>query len=281
VRLIIGDYVAKPLPLDPAEGIRPDQVQEPLAHENDAFLVVYQQKTVNAVQNRFRIASYIQHIFDSFQVFPPPRKERFLMSFFVVFYSLQLLLRNRKRVIIKAASARPNRPGARRNAKGAHSMRRKESEITDVYKKLEIIGKNKVCRLALSENDQPYIVPLNYGYSFENGALTLYFHSAKEGKKLEIIRKNNLACFEIDNDSGDGLIKGDTPCDHSYAFQSIVGTGRILLLDALPEKKDALNKLTRHMTGSDETYDFPEKALEAVAVYKMEVAEFTGKEEKA
>ncbi|MDR2089589.1 MAG: pyridoxamine 5'-phosphate oxidase family protein, partial [Clostridiales Family XIII bacterium] len=58
-------------------------------------------------------------------------------------------------------------------------MRRKDKEITDVNEKLEILQKNKVCRLALSESDRPYIVPLNYGYSFENGALTLYFHGAK------------------------------------------------------------------------------------------------------
>jgi nitroimidazol reductase NimA-like FMN-containing flavoprotein (pyridoxamine 5'-phosphate oxidase superfamily) len=157
-------------------------------------------------------------------------------------------------------------------------MRRKEKEITDTDKKLEIIKKNKVCRLALSEDDRPYIVPLNYGYSFENGALTLYFHSAKEGKKLEIIQKNNLACFEIDCDLG--LIEAEKPCEYSYAYQSVVGTGRILPADTPQEKRSALNALMRQMTGKDEAYDFPEKALEAVAVYKMEVDEFTGKEEK-
>jgi nitroimidazol reductase NimA-like FMN-containing flavoprotein (pyridoxamine 5'-phosphate oxidase superfamily) len=157
-------------------------------------------------------------------------------------------------------------------------VRRKEKEITHVSEKIEVIEKNKVCRLALSENDRPYIVPLNYGYSFENGALTLYFHSAKEGKKLEIIRKNPWACFEIDGDAG--LIEGDKPCEYSYAFQSVIGTGRIAFMETPEEKRMALNKLMRHMTGSDEAYDFPEKALAAVAVYKMEVEEFTGKEKK-
>jgi nitroimidazol reductase NimA-like FMN-containing flavoprotein (pyridoxamine 5'-phosphate oxidase superfamily) len=157
-------------------------------------------------------------------------------------------------------------------------MRRKEKEITDTDKKLEIIEKNKVCRLALSEDNRPYIVPLNYGYSFENGVLTLYFHSAREGKKLDIIKKNNLACFEIDCDLG--LIEEEEPCEYGYAYQSVVGTGRILPADTPEEKRGALNKLMRHMTGKDEAYDFPEKALEAVAVYKMEVDAFTGKEEK-
>jgi nitroimidazol reductase NimA-like FMN-containing flavoprotein (pyridoxamine 5'-phosphate oxidase superfamily) len=157
-------------------------------------------------------------------------------------------------------------------------MRRKEKEITDTVSKLHIIEKNKVCRLALSDEGRPYIVPLNYGYSFENGVLTLYFHSAKEGKKTEIIQKNNLACFEVDCDFG--LIEASVPCEYSYAYRSVVGTGRIVRADAPEEKRDALNRLMRHMTGNDETYDFPEKALAAVAVYKMEVDSFTGKEEQ-
>ncbi|MDR2355256.1 MAG: pyridoxamine 5'-phosphate oxidase family protein [Clostridiales Family XIII bacterium] len=157
-------------------------------------------------------------------------------------------------------------------------MRRKDKEITDPDRKLEIIEQNKVCRLALSDDGHPYIIPLNYGYSFENGALTLYFHSAREGKKLDIIRKNNLACFEIDCDFG--LIEGSDPCEYGYAYRSIIGTGRIVPADTPAEKRSALNRLMRHMTGSDEVYDFPEKALEAVAVYKMEVDAFTGKEKR-
>ncbi|MDR2089194.1 MAG: pyridoxamine 5'-phosphate oxidase family protein [Clostridiales Family XIII bacterium] len=156
-------------------------------------------------------------------------------------------------------------------------MRRKEKEITDVNKKLDILKKNKVCRLALSENDRPYIVPLNYGYSFENGALTLYFHGAKEGKKLDILRKNSLACFEIDSETG--LIEREDPCEHSYAYQSIIGTGKITLLETPEEKSDALNRLTRHVTGSEKAHAFSEKALNGVAVFKMDVDEFTGKEE--
>ncbi|MDR2770456.1 MAG: pyridoxamine 5'-phosphate oxidase family protein, partial [Clostridiales Family XIII bacterium] len=76
------------------------------------------------------------------------------------------------------------------------------------------------------------------------------------------------------------LIEGDAPCNHSYAYQSIIGTGRIVFLSAPAEKIDALNKLTQHVTGSKESHSFSEQALQQVTVYKMEVEEFTGKEEK-
>jgi nitroimidazol reductase NimA-like FMN-containing flavoprotein (pyridoxamine 5'-phosphate oxidase superfamily) len=157
-------------------------------------------------------------------------------------------------------------------------MRRKDREITDINEKMRIIDKNKVCRLALSENDQPYIVPLNYGYSFENGNLTLYFHGAREGRKLQIIGKNKLACFEIDCDGA--LIEGDEACNYGYAYKSIIGVGKIVILDNVDEKINGLNQLMKHQTGKNQVYRFDQKALEQVTVYKMLVEEFTGKERK-
>ncbi|MDR1222468.1 MAG: pyridoxamine 5'-phosphate oxidase family protein [Tannerella sp.] len=157
-------------------------------------------------------------------------------------------------------------------------MRRKDKEIADIGGKLEIIDKNRVCRLALSDDNRPYIVPLNYGYSFENGDLTLYFHSAREGRKLEIIKRNNRACFEIDCEGV--LVEGETPCSYSCVFESIIGTGRIILLNTATEKEDGLNRLMKHQTGKNVTHHFDENVMERVVVYKMVVEEFTGKRGK-
>jgi nitroimidazol reductase NimA-like FMN-containing flavoprotein (pyridoxamine 5'-phosphate oxidase superfamily) len=154
-------------------------------------------------------------------------------------------------------------------------MKRKDKEIIDVNEKIKIIDENKVCRLALSDNNQPYIVPLNYGYSFENNILTLYFHSAAEGKKMEIIKKNKQACFEVD--CGGFLIEDEKACKHGYAFKSIIGTGKIIIVDTMDEKIDGLNKLMKHQTGKDQIYDFDENTVRRIIVYKMVVDEFTGK----
>jgi nitroimidazol reductase NimA-like FMN-containing flavoprotein (pyridoxamine 5'-phosphate oxidase superfamily) len=155
-------------------------------------------------------------------------------------------------------------------------MRRKDKEIIDVNEKIAIINRNKVCRLALSDNNQPYIIPLNYGYSFENNILSLYFHSSSEGKKMEIIKKNKQVCFEVDCDCS--LIEGEKACKYSYAFKSIIGTGKIIILDTMDEKIDGLNKLMKHQTEKDQVYDFDEKTVRQITVYKMVVDEFTGKE---
>jgi nitroimidazol reductase NimA-like FMN-containing flavoprotein (pyridoxamine 5'-phosphate oxidase superfamily) len=155
-------------------------------------------------------------------------------------------------------------------------MRRKDREITSVDKKLEIIEKNKVCRLALSRNNFPYIVPLNYGYGFEDNKLTLYFHSAAEGKKMDIMNENNKACFEIDCDCK--LIENENPCSCSYEFKSIVGFGEIKIAGTDEEKIRGLNMLMKHQTGKETQFAFPKAALEKVVVYTMEVEEFTGKQ---
>ena len=153
-------------------------------------------------------------------------------------------------------------------------MRRKEREITEIKELLDIIDKCKVCRLALSENDQPYIIPLNFGYTFDDNTLTLFFHGAHEGKKIDILKKNNRACFEIDCDHQ--LLTADTACAHSFAFASIIGWGTVEFLTAA-EKAGALNILMKHQTGQDAGYSFTEEQLDAVCVYKMNVTEFTGK----
>ena len=158
-------------------------------------------------------------------------------------------------------------------------MRRNDREITDIKEKLDILQKCKVCRLGLSENDRPYIVPLNYGYNFENNKLTLFFHSALEGKKIDILQKNNLACFEVDSDTQ--LIEGENPCNYSYAFKSIIGFGKISFLEDPKEKTEALNFIMKHQTDKDTVYNFPPEMLNKVAVYKMTVDEFTGKQKLA
>jgi len=155
-------------------------------------------------------------------------------------------------------------------------MRRHDKEITDIDEKINVINKCKVCRIGLSENDMPYIVPLNYGYSFEDNILTLFFHSAAEGKKLDIIRNNNNACFEIDCDTA--LIEAEKACNYGYAFKSIVGFGKIIIITGnTREKIDGLNRIMNHQTGSKTVYDFTDDEVKNVCVYKMVVEEFAGK----
>jgi len=155
-------------------------------------------------------------------------------------------------------------------------MRRKDREITEINEILSVMDRCKVCRLGICENGSPYIVPLNFGYSFDNGILSLYFHCAHEGKKIDIIRKNSRACFELDCDHK--MIPGECACKYGFAFSSVIGFGEIGFISDKQEKIRALDKLMKHQTGNDITHEYNESEIDRVTVLKMTVNDFTCKQ---
>lgn len=152
-------------------------------------------------------------------------------------------------------------------------MRRKDREVKDIKELLQIIDKCKVCRIAMQDNAGLYIVPMNFGYVFENNKLVLYFHSAKEGRKITALKVNSDICFEMDCEHR--LIKGDEACRYSYSFKSIVGNGKVVFIDDIDEKKFALSSLMKHQTGKD--FIFDDRMVYSVCVFKILVQEFAGK----
>lgn len=148
-------------------------------------------------------------------------------------------------------------------------MRRKDKEIKDQKLIEEIIKSASVCRLGLSYNDYPYIIPMNYGYSNN----CLYFHSAKEGKKLDIIKKNPNACFEIDIENE--LLKGNRPCDWGMKYKSVIGFGKAQIVSDLLAKKEALNIIIKNYTSR--IFEFDEKAINSIEIIKVEIKEINGK----
>lgn len=149
-------------------------------------------------------------------------------------------------------------------------MRRKEKEIKDFNEIEEILKRAHVCRLGLCNNNVPYIVPMNFGYK-DN---TLYFHSAKEGKKINMIKENPTICFEIDIDNE--LVKGENACNWSMKFKSVIGIGEAQIIDDNKLKKDALDIIMQQYDDS-KIFEYNDKAVEAVAIIKVKINEISGK----
>jgi nitroimidazol reductase NimA-like FMN-containing flavoprotein (pyridoxamine 5'-phosphate oxidase superfamily) len=156
-----------------------------------------------------------------------------------------------------------------KNGKGA-VMRRKEKAITDETEIIDILSSETVCRLAFAEKNIPYIVPVNFGY--RNRAL--YIHSAQEGRKISIIEKNDLVCFEIE--SGVRMISAGSACGFSMAYRSLIGYGKASFLYDSGLKREALNIIMKKQTGS-EGWSFSEKSLEKTAVIKVQIESISGK----
>lgn len=153
-------------------------------------------------------------------------------------------------------------------------MRKQNRQINDRDDLVTILNRCDVCRLGFSDHGRPYIVPMNFGFTWDNDSLTLYFHCANEGRKLEIIRENNQVCFEMDYKHE--LVTGENACDYSMKYESIIGNGLIEILTVPDEKVIGLDILMRHYSDrQDWTYD--ERVVARTTILCVKVTEFTGK----
>lgn len=152
-------------------------------------------------------------------------------------------------------------------------MRRKDREILDQAEIESIIQAADVCRLAMSKEGHPYLVPMCFGYRRN----VLYFHSAKDGKKLKILRENNEVCFEMDIDHE--LIRADQPCSSEMKYRSVIGFGRACFVEDIVEKKQALDIITRHYSEGDNkaSFAYSSQNLAKTVIIKVEIDRVTGK----
>lgn len=151
-------------------------------------------------------------------------------------------------------------------------MRRKDREITDMREIYEIIKKCDVCHVAFYNEEYPYVIPLNFGVTFNDGRFKLYFHCAKEGTKLELMKKNPHVAFAMDC-SHNLVFRDDSSCTMEY--ESVCGNG---VLHALPEqeKVGALSVLMQQYHGGEE-YTFPEQVVKMVEVLELTIDNISGK----
>ncbi|MFO8165036.1 MAG: pyridoxamine 5'-phosphate oxidase family protein [Desulfatiglandales bacterium] len=149
-------------------------------------------------------------------------------------------------------------------------MRKKEKEITKQSAIEAIITKSLVCRLALSVNNVPYMVPLCFGYRDR----VLYFHSPLKGKKIDIIKKNPKVCFECDINTE--IVEAEDACRWSMRYQSVIGFGKAALLEDVNEKQTALRIIMSQY--SDGIFEYNDAALKKAAVIKVEIESMTGKQ---
>ena len=151
-------------------------------------------------------------------------------------------------------------------------MRRNEREITDRKDIDDIIRRCRVCRLAMFDDGQPYIIPLNFGYD----GRFLYFHTAPEGRKINIIKGNNRVSFEFDilHD----IVTAEQACKWGAKYESVMGSGTAEIVDDLEAKKEALQLIMRQYGNG--TWDFKEEILKKTLVLRVRILEISGKARK-
>ena len=118
-------------------------------------------------------------------------------------------------------------------------MRRKDREVTDLSEIIEIMKNCDVCRLALNDDGFPYILPLNFGMAVNGDKITLYFHSALEGYKVGLIRKDNRASFEMDCKHELQYFEDKGYC--TMAYESVIGKGHQLQQELIDRTESGTN----------------------------------------
>ena len=152
-------------------------------------------------------------------------------------------------------------------------MTKRERQVTDGSQILHILDTAKILHLGLCADNVPYVVPMNYGYTYEDGKLVLYLHSALRGKKLDMIRRNCKVFFEMDCDLDP--FEGEKPCQYGLAYSSVMGRGTAVIVEDVEEKKKAMSVLMKTQTGKD--FSFEDRLVSIVSVIRIDVLEYTAK----
>lgn len=150
---------------------------------------------------------------------------------------------------------------------------RREREVTDMNEILGILDRARIVHVGMIDEDRPYVVPMNYGYTMDDGGLTLYLHGATAGRKLDVLRVNPRVFIEMDTDVVP--FEGHAACQHGTCYSSIMGDGVAEIIEDPEGKMHGLTILMKTQTGKD--FTFTDKMVAGVTVIRVQVPEFTAK----
>jgi len=149
-------------------------------------------------------------------------------------------------------------------------MRRSDKEITSRSEIDKVIRDCKVCHLAMTADNEPYVVPISFGY---DGA-AVYFHTAREGRKIDFFTANPRVCVQFEHDVR--LVTSDTDaCDWTFSFESVIGFGVIEELTDPDTKAHGLNQIMQQYSGRTWQFDIP--AFSRTRVWRVSIDKLSGK----
>ena len=153
-------------------------------------------------------------------------------------------------------------------------MRRTDREVKSHEEITQILSRCDVIRLGINTPDYPYVVPMNFGMESDGGKLTLWLHCAKEGLKLDNIKLDPRVGFEAD--CSHKLITGETACEYTMEYESVIGCGNIHICGDNRSKHRGLKAIMTRYAPNKE-FDFPDRVLDSVCVLRLDVMQITGK----
>ena len=154
-------------------------------------------------------------------------------------------------------------------------MRRKDREVIDLEEVTAVINACECCRLGFVDENEAYIVPLNFGFEIKNEKIILFFHCAKEGRKIDLIPKQKTISFEMDSNTS--LVVAEKACKFSFLYHCVMGSGNLEILENTSDKIYGLNQIMKHYA-KNEVWEYDQSALERICVLKLTVEKWSCKE---
>ena len=152
-------------------------------------------------------------------------------------------------------------------------MRRSDREITDLNEIFAMLDRCTTINIGFNTDAYPYVIPMTFGSALEDGKITVYFHCAGEGRKLELLAKDDRVCVEGHIYERTELTEGG---GITAKYESVIGFGKAVLIEDQQDKINALKVMLDHYNSSG----FPVTSctgLSKVIVYKIVLNEVTGK----
>ena len=150
-------------------------------------------------------------------------------------------------------------------------MRKINQEITDKSIIEEILSNSVICRIGMTDNGLPYVVPFNYGYRNNR----IYIHCASSGKKIDLLRNNPKVCFEIEQKAE--IVRNAQACKWATTYRSVIGYGKIEILTGSFQKQKGL-EIIMAQNGAPDSIDFESKQVDSLLILKLEIETVTGKQ---
>jgi len=153
-------------------------------------------------------------------------------------------------------------------------MYQRDKAIKDIVRKdemLDVINRAKICHVGFVDGDKPYVLGFNFGYENDN----IYLHCAREGKKLEILEKNNNVCVFFDVDHEFFHRHEKVACSYRMRYKSVMAIGKAYIIDNYDEKIKALNVIMKHYT--DKEFEYSKPSVDNVKIILIKIEKMTGR----
>lgn len=135
-----------------------------------------------------------------------------------------------------------------------------------------IIKKCDACSLSMvDDHGMPYVIVMNFGYSDNH----IYFHSARTGRKIDILLKNPNVCIAFSTDHELRWVNEEVACSWGMKYRSVIACGKVEFIDDPDKKEEALSVIMEHY--SDKAFSFNAPAVKDVMVFRVKAETLEGR----